>query len=272
MPVVALGADVPRETAMRILEKAGAAGGGLVLGAKRLLVRARNIEGLGQVRAAAAEHAAAPIEMTPRFMVVGARPREHEADVAHTLGLAGWPATVVLSFVRGGGRTCVMTAPGPPPFRVLERGDDPPLVVNGYDRSELPRAPRRELASTGVHTGRRRMKLPPAEEYGSTPPPPATSTAGSKRKLDEQGTPGPAEPEPSILQRVVNALSPQRKRQEGPAEEAMVVEHVHSFAPAQTKAKDSFTCPVCQEERRAGQMRRTCTGCGAHACSTCSRQ
>ena len=50
--------------------------------------------------------------------------------------------------------------------------------------------------------------------------------------------------------------------------------HVHNFDMSkQPRAKDSWKCGLCKEERSKGQMRRMCTvdGCGKHACAQCCK-
>ncbi|KAJ9434775.1 hypothetical protein DIPPA_11335, partial [Diplonema papillatum] len=127
MPVVALQKGATRAVALEVAKRAGGAAAGLVLAGKRLLVRARSDAALEEVRAAAGEHAAAPLESKPRFLLMGAAPREHEADVEHVLRQAGWQADVVTSFLRGGVRVCVVTSATDPPFRVLQRAEAPDL-------------------------------------------------------------------------------------------------------------------------------------------------
>ncbi|KAJ9434720.1 hypothetical protein DIPPA_19029, partial [Diplonema papillatum] len=127
MPVVALQKGATRAVALEVAKRAGGAAAGLVLAGKRLLVRARSDAALEEVRAAAGEHAAAPLESKPRFLLMGAAPREHEADVEHVLRQAGWQADVVTSFLRGGVRVCVVTSATDPPFRVLQRDEAPDL-------------------------------------------------------------------------------------------------------------------------------------------------
>ncbi|KAJ9439788.1 hypothetical protein DIPPA_14355 [Diplonema papillatum] len=291
MPVVALSEDVSREAAMAILGKAGRAGCGLVLGTKRLLLRVRGAGGLEQVRAAAGKHAAAPLVLAPRFMVTGAKPREHEADVVADLRRAGWAVEPVSAFVRGGSRTCVVATIEPPPFRVLERGNAPPLVVNDYDRSELPREARKKLAGAGGPVKTRRVKLP-AAEAGAGPATSPPATQGTKRKGREPEEPAKAATvEPGILQRVVegvvNALSPPRQRLRvsgedeemtgGPAIDATAGGqeqggHRHSFDTSRvSKPKNGFTCAICKEEKLPKQVRRACKGCDIFACQLCSK-
>ncbi|KAJ9435398.1 hypothetical protein DIPPA_06793 [Diplonema papillatum] len=275
---------------MAILGKAGRAGCGLVLGTKRLLVRVRGAGGLEQVRAAAGKHAAAPLVLAPRFMVTGAKPREHEADVVADLRRAGWAVEPVSAFVRGGSRTCVVATIEPPPFRVLERGNAPPLVVNDYDRSELPREARKKLAGGGP-AKTRRVKLP-AAEAGAGPATSPPATQGTKRKGREPEEPAKAATvEPGILQRVVegvvNALSPPRQRLRvsgedeemtgGPAIDATAGGqeqggHRHSFDTSRvSKPKNGFTCAICKEEKLPKQVRRACKGCDIFACQLCSK-
>ncbi|KAJ9458747.1 hypothetical protein DIPPA_13704 [Diplonema papillatum] len=291
MPVVALSEDVSREAAMAILGKAGRAWCGLVLGTKRLLLRVRGAGGLEQVRAAAGKHAAAPLVLAPRFMVTGAKPREHEADVVADLRRAGWAVEPVSAFVRGGSRTCVVATIEPPPFRVLERGNAPPLVVNDYDRSELPREARKKLAGAGGPVKTRRVKLP-AAEAGAGPATSLPATQGTKRKGREPEEPAKAATvEPGILQRVVegvvNALSPPRQRLRvsgedeemtgGPAIDATAGGqeqggHRHSFDTSRvSKPKNGFTCAICKEEKLPKQVRRACKGCDIFACQLCSK-
>ncbi|KAJ9468170.1 hypothetical protein DIPPA_16657 [Diplonema papillatum] len=216
-PVVALNADVTRETALALLKKCGEAGGGVVLGGRRLLLRARGSGMLARVRAAAGEHAAPPLETKLRYLVSGARAREHEADVEMLLRLAGWAATVTTSFVRSGNRTCVVTGGGGPPFREIEREGPPFIVVNDYDKGEMPRPRSKRLASSlpTAPGQRRRMKLPAAEVH--TDPEPAPS---NKRKHEEVAQ--PAEAGQPLIQRavagVVEMLSPPHQRLKEPVE------------------------------------------------------
>ncbi|KAJ9467893.1 hypothetical protein DIPPA_27206 [Diplonema papillatum] len=70
-------------------------------------------------------------------------------------------------------RTCVVTGGGGPPFRVIEREGLPFIVVNDYDKGEMPRPRSKRLASSlpTAPGQRRRMKLPAAEVHtrlGST--------------------------------------------------------------------------------------------------------
>ncbi|KAJ9437924.1 hypothetical protein DIPPA_18846 [Diplonema papillatum] len=69
---------------------------------------ARCAGGLEQVRAAAGKHAAAPLVLAPRFMVTGAKPREHERTSRLETGRLGCGARLSVrprrkQDVRGGG-------------------------------------------------------------------------------------------------------------------------------------------------------------------------
>ncbi|KAJ9448209.1 Ankyrin repeat and KH domain-containing protein mask [Diplonema papillatum] len=226
----------------------------------------------------------------PRFMVTGAKPREHEADVVADLRRAGWAVEPVSAFVRGGSRTCVVATIEPPPFRVLGRRNAPPLVVNDYDRSELPREAHKKLAGGGA-AKTRRVKLP-AAEAGAGPATSPPATQGTKRKGREPEEPAKAATvEPGILQRVVegvvNALSPPRQRLRvsgedeemtgGPAIDATAGGqeqggHRHSFDTSRvSKPKNGFTCAICKEEKLPKQVRRACKGCDIFACQLCSK-
>ncbi|KAJ9463405.1 Retrovirus-related Pol polyprotein from type-1 retrotransposable element R2, partial [Diplonema papillatum] len=259
-PVVALNADVTRETALALLKKCGEAGGGVVLGGRRLLLRARGSGMLARVRAAAGEHAAPPLETKLRYLVSGARAREHEADVEMLLRLAGWAATVTTSFVRSGSRTCVVTGDGGPPFRVIEREGSPFIVVNDYDKGEMPRPRSKRLASSLPTTPgqRRRMKLPAAEVH--TDPEPAPS---NKRKHEEVTQ--PAEAGQSLIQRavagVVEMLSPPRQRLKEPVE-GEKAGHRHELSDG-VRAPAEFKCGDCQKTIQKGRMQRRCEECGA---------
>ncbi|KAJ9448354.1 hypothetical protein DIPPA_27492 [Diplonema papillatum] len=252
MPVVALQKGVTRAVALAVAERAGAAAAGLVLTGSRLLVRARSGAVLEEVRAAAAEHAAAPLESKPRFLVVGATPREHEADVEYVLREAGWQVDVATSFLRSGARVCVVTSAADPPFRVLQREGAPDLRVNPYDGGELPRERRRRLAA--APSGKRRMRLPAAEvdELPQPAAPPADAAGQKKRKTPE---PAADEPEPA--------------GDDVPMDGAEAGGHVHAFgSPA--KATAGFSCALCGKKKAKGQIRTTCEGCNVGACKACA--
>ncbi|KAJ9460765.1 hypothetical protein DIPPA_08897 [Diplonema papillatum] len=252
MPVVALQKGVTRAVALAVAERAGAAAAGLVLTGSRLLVRARSGAVLEEVRAAAAEHAAAPLESKPRFLVVGATPREHEADVEYVLREAGWQVDVATSFLRSGARVCVVTSAADPPFRVLQREGAPDLRVNPYDGGELPRERRRRLAA--APSGKRRMRLPAAEvdELPQPAAPPADAAGQKKRKTPEPAADGP---EPA--------------GDDVPMDGAEAGGHVHAFgSPA--KATAGFSCALCGKKKAKGQIRTTCEGCNVGACKACA--
>ncbi|KAJ9453192.1 hypothetical protein DIPPA_06398, partial [Diplonema papillatum] len=253
MPVVALQKGVTRAVALAVAERAGAAAAGLVLTGSRLLVRARSGAVLEEVRAAAAEHAAAPLESKPRFLVVGATPREHEADVEYVLREAGWQVDVATSFLRSGARVCVVTSAADPPFRVLQREGAPDLRVNPYDGGELPRERRRRLAA--APSGKRRMRLPAAEvdELPQPAAPPADAAGQKKRKTPEPAADGP---EPA--------------GDDVPMDGAEAGGHVHAFgSPA--KATAGFSCALCGKKKAKGQIRTTCEGCNVGACKAMER-
>ncbi|KAJ9438722.1 hypothetical protein DIPPA_21663 [Diplonema papillatum] len=186
--------------------------------------------------------------------------------------------------LEAGAMTCVVATIEPPPFRVLERGNAPPLVVNDYDRSELPREARKKLAGGGP-AKTRRVKLP-AAEAGAGPATSPPAIQGTKRKGREPEEPAKAATvEPGILQRVVegvvNALSPPRQRLRvsgedeemtgGPAIDATAGGqeqggHRHSFDTSRvSKPKNGFTCAICKEEKLPKQVRSD-----IFACQLCS--
>ena len=215
-------------------------------------------------------------------MVYGAKPQEHEADVVFELRAAGWQAEPLWSFKRKGERICVVTAPAPPSFRVLNRGKWSALVINDYTTEELPRAPRKVLAQRAPPK-RRRTKLPATELPTETQCTAEASEAEEwpgKRKL-ETSTP---EAEPSLIRRavkgvvgagigVMKALSPQRRREEEAADQQMSEEHSHSFdTGAQPRAGADFICDICGASKKKGQVRRPCLECGMFACAVCVRQ
>ena len=193
--VVKLRSEVTRQEAMQAVQRAGELALGLAVGTRALFVRAARKDAVEELRAKLGDAAEEKQVAVPRYVVQGAKPREHAAEVEAELQRAGWPAVVKSSFVAKGGLTCIVAADQPPTFNALSREGQNTLWVRLAERGDTRRNPAKCFVPEKGARRDGRIRLPPRPDLSDEDFPPlggaVPSTTTSAAKTDDGPTTDP---------------------------------------------------------------------------------